>query len=61
MRLARFRRLIARIDDGWAQRALDAGYFDQPHLIHEFRAFAGMTPRRYAARLLPDGGGLVED
>ena len=64
LRLARFQRLIARIDDvspdGWAQRVLDAGYFDQPHLIHEFQAFAGMTPRRYAARLLPDGGGLVE-
>ncbi|HUF35880.1 MAG TPA: AraC family transcriptional regulator [Gemmatimonadales bacterium] len=34
---------------GWAALAHDAGYADQPHLIREFRALAGMTPARYAA------------
>jgi len=28
----------------WAQLALDCGYYDQSHLIHEFRLFADETP-----------------
>jgi len=32
----------------WAQVALEGGYFDQSHLIHEFNALAGVTPARYA-------------
>lgn len=28
----------------WADVATDLGYFDQPHLIKEFRRFAGATP-----------------
>ncbi len=27
--------------------ALGAGYFDQAHFGHEFRAFTGLTPTRY--------------
>ena len=40
-----------RID--WAQVALDTGYSDQPHLVHEFRRFAGMAPSMYRP-LAPD-------
>lgn len=33
----------------WADVAADHGYYDQSHLIHDFRRYAGMTPRKYAA------------
>ncbi len=47
-RLLRFQRArklakhAPRLD--WADLALTCGYFDQAHLIHEFREFAGVTP-----------------
>lgn len=63
-RLARFGRLVARLQRGaapaWAELALDGGWFDQPHMLRDFRAFAGVTPRQFAARSLPNMGGLVE-
>ncbi|WP_372493482.1 helix-turn-helix domain-containing protein [Prauserella alba] len=31
----------------WSDLAGDAGYFDQAHLSHEFRAFTGRTPTQY--------------
>ncbi|HEX5762474.1 MAG TPA: AraC family transcriptional regulator [Solirubrobacterales bacterium] len=31
----------------WADLAGSAGYFDQAHFGHEFRAFTGLTPTRY--------------
>jgi AraC-like DNA-binding protein len=52
------RRLEAAPESRWAEIALDCGYYDQPHLIRDFRAFAGSTPSEYLGRRLPDGGGL---
>ena len=33
----------------WSSAALDCGYFDQPHLIHDFQRFAGQSPAAYLA------------
>jgi AraC-like DNA-binding protein len=33
----------------WASLAADCGYVDQAHLIREFRALTGVTPRVYQA------------
>lgn len=46
-RVMRFRCALALARSGqesWADIALELGYFDQSHLIAEFREFAGETP-----------------
>lgn len=34
----------------WAELAVDAGYFDQSHLVNEFRALCGLTPTLFLER-----------
>jgi AraC-like DNA-binding protein len=49
-RLLRFQcavQLTYKREVNWAQLALDCGYFDQAHFIHEFREFSGLTPCGY--------------
>ena len=50
-RIRRFQRALALANRGrhidWARVALDCGYFDQAHFIHDFRSFAGLTPTEY--------------
>lgn len=52
-RVQRFQRLLRRVHQrdevDWADAAAACGYYDQPHLIRDFRAFAGMTPSQYLA------------
>ncbi len=52
-RLLRMRRLLAAIDvrEGvaWADLASDLGWFDQAHLIRDFKRHTGVTPTQYVA------------
>ena len=48
----------------WGDLAGGAGYFDQAHFGHEFRAFTGLTPTRYVEvrrRFLREHPGHVLD
>jgi AraC-like DNA-binding protein len=48
----------------WAQLAFECGYFDQSHLINEFREFSGLSPLEYvrqrSERVLPNHVPLTE-
>jgi len=50
-RVRRFQRVLESIAGGreieWTEVALEAGYFDQAHFIHDFRAFSGINPSTY--------------
>lgn len=52
-RIRRFQEVMRLIGSGrhagWAEMALSCGYFDQAHLVHDFRAFSGTTPTGYIA------------
>jgi AraC-like DNA-binding protein len=50
VRLQRATRSMARGSTAsWARLAVDCGYADQAHMIREFRALTGVTPKVYAA------------
>jgi AraC-like DNA-binding protein len=54
--LARARRAKTLLAQGVpiSQAALDAGFFDQPHLTRHFKRIFGVTPGQYLARGLPN-------
>ena len=53
-RVQRFQRVLIQVrrlpEPEWEQLALEAGYFDQSHLIRDFRAFSGFSPADYLRR-----------
>lgn len=60
-RVARFRRALALLQRARECRltdvALDAAFYDQPHMNAEFRALGGITPREFLAARHPVGDG----
>ena len=56
-RLCAFQRVIRSVGHRtgveWAETAAKCGYYDQAHLIREFRAFSGLTPATYLLRRGP--------
>jgi AraC-like DNA-binding protein len=53
-RVQRFRQALETVrhaaEPNWAQVAVDCGYYDQSHLIHDFRFFSNLSPTEYVRR-----------
>jgi transcriptional regulator GlxA family with amidase domain len=54
-RLARLQHVCRLWDSGknLTEIAYDAGYCDQPHLVHDFRLFTGTSPEEFFRSALP--------
>lgn len=50
-RIIRFQRLLKSLEgegaDGLLEKALEFGYYDQAHMAHEFKEFAGTSPAKF--------------
>lgn len=52
--------LLGAVDEvPWATLAAQCGYYDQSHLVRDFRAFSGYAPSEFLRRGRPDGGSVV--
>jgi AraC-like DNA-binding protein len=63
-RVHRFRGALDLLDRAggdvpWAALSERCGFYDQSHLINEFRRFTGLTPVELARRDRPDSGSVV--
>jgi AraC-like DNA-binding protein len=62
-RIHRFRGALALLDGAmqvpWAALADQCGYYDQSHLIHDFRAFSGLSPTELVRQARPDPQSVV--
>lgn len=60
-RLTRFEAAVARLSagDAAATVAAEGGFVDQAHLVHEIRAFSGLSPGALLQARLPGEGGLA--
>lgn len=58
-RVLRCRLLILRMLNGdfkdWSNLVNDYGYFDQAHLIHEFKSFMGISPEKFLKKFKTEG------
>lgn len=56
-RLCAFQRVIQSVGQrsrvNWSGIAAHSGYYDQAHLVREFRAFSGLTPANYLTKRGP--------
>lgn len=56
-RVRRFQQVLTTVHGAkqvdWSEVALDCGYYDQAHFIHDFQSFSGMTPSGYLAAATP--------
>jgi len=56
-RIRRFQQALCAMEGRksveWTNVALDCGYFDQAHFVHDFRAFSGINPTTYLAHQTP--------
>lgn len=54
LKIMRFQKAIQTIETKenlhWSQIALDSGFYDQAHFIHDFKHFSGFTPNEYLRR-----------
>jgi AraC-like DNA-binding protein len=64
-RVRRFAQVLRAIQVGgpvdWSRVAADCGYYDQAHLIRDFREFSGVSPTGYRARANREGNHMVID
>lgn len=51
---ATLRQLRASASPPWAQLALGSGFYDPSHMVNEFRALCGLTPRQLLRRAVSD-------
>jgi len=55
----RLHEVVEKLNSGqkldWAQLALDLGYFDQAHLINDFKALVGCTPAQFVRQVAGAG------
>jgi len=53
-RVCKFQKVVKLIEKQneieWSAIAVDCGYYDQAHFIHEFQAFSGLNPSSYLAQ-----------
>lgn len=62
-RVARLQRVLAAVSvnpaQPWADVAVEHGYYDQAHLILEFRSLTGLTPAAYRPRAAGDRNHVI--
>ena len=64
-RISRFQHALRLLEGNaaprWTDVAYDCGYYDQAHMIRDFRQFCGSSPTELVQCRLPDGAGIVAD
>jgi AraC-like DNA-binding protein len=62
--VVRFQKLVTclgrSVSVSWSELAQSCGYYDQSHLVHDCRTFAGLAPTTLRETLSPDGIATVE-